>query len=124
MNSAILKRDAWSESLKRLLRNAGYRKHTIITYSNRGSVTMRQPYWSGGSRDAYYVLNATTGRLTPIGVSNPTPWPQPPAEEEFVLTHGAIFVQGGTFCGKPATWILTALPSTWEQLGQEVTARC
>ena len=102
------------------LRKAGYRKKrlTVVEHPpDREHTTIRQPYWSGGSRDEYYVYHPATGEIVGTTVKTPTPWPANPAEEEFALHADRCLIEGGTFCGKPATWRIHVVGATARQWG-------
>jgi hypothetical protein len=90
--------------LFKILRQAGYRKHTVSVYV-RASEECRQPYWSGGSREDHYTLDLINGNTHPIRVPG-NPWPQPPATIDVETSPGFAVVHGGIFMGKPAHWAI------------------
>jgi hypothetical protein len=91
-----------------------YRKHKAIICAG-SSVRLSGAYWDGGTRSTYF---ATTLAGTEVDISYSTaPAQFGGTEKEIILTPGVVVLQAGTFCGKPATVTLHALPETLATLG-------
>lgn len=103
-------------ALAAFLRRAfpGYRKHkAIIRATNH--LTLSGAYWDGGSRSTYSAVNAQ-GTSLPLTYST-APTQFGGVEKEIILTPNILILQAGTFCGKPATVTIHALPETLAALG-------
>lgn len=90
--------------LFKILRKAGYRKHSATVYV-RATATCTQPYWSGGSRTDNIGLSLPSGFTHPINTPR-NPFPEPPASTEIETAPGFAVVHGGTFMGKAAHWTI------------------
>ena len=103
-------------ALAAFLRRAfpGYRKHkAIIRATNH--LTLSGTHWDGGSRSTYSAVNAQ-GTSLPLTYST-APTQFGGVEKEIILTPNILILEAGTFCGKPATVTIHALPETLAALG-------
>ena len=86
------------DEIKDLLRRVGSRKKSCLIYEDTCEPRVIHSYWSGGTRDEYYVVRK--GEFVHIPIGNGGWGPEPPPYEPEV---GDIMVEIGTFCGKQAT---------------------
>lgn len=98
-----------------LRQNYGYRKHRVTVHTCMG-VTIREPYWSGGSIDAHFMIRTGTraGQFEPRRESLSVPsngFPHFGGERTITIRHGHAVVTGGTFQGKPRSWSLYMHPN-------------
>jgi hypothetical protein len=70
-------------------------------------VEYRQPYWDGGSKDTYIVLDSS-GREKKYELPH-TPWPQQPARTTIKLDMNTVVLEESIFRGKkmPPTYYMT-----------------
>ena len=92
-----------------------YRKHKAIIRSTCG-VELSGGSWSGGSRSTFTGVTLQ-GTHVPLNYSTtPVEFGGKPSPE-IVLTPDFVILESGTFCGKPATVTVHALPETLAYLG-------
>lgn len=121
--------------IARIVRAAfpGYKKHNVFLSAFGEHGHSINTYWDGGSRDCYALVDLATGQQRSLptrthpyfdvvraGVAN--------QENEAiavdhvgnvtlkVLPEGVALVQGGTFCGKPATAHVFLNPANFAKL--------
>ena len=105
-------------ALANFLRRAfpGYRKHKAIIRACE-SITLSGGYWDGGSRTTYSAATLA-GQDIPLRYNTaPAMFNGGAPDRVVVLEPGVVVLSAGTFCGKPATVTLHALPETLAQLG-------
>lgn len=56
--------------------------------------------WSGGTRDSYSAIELATGRTSPVGFQNTSPWNNERKEASVPLKPGMAIVKHSMFCGK------------------------
>jgi hypothetical protein len=98
-----------------LRKDYGYRKHRVTIYPCE-SVTIREPYWSGGSIEAHFTITTGTraGQFEPRREHLSVPsngFPQFGGERTVDVLHGRAVVTGGTFQGKPRSWSIYMHPN-------------
>jgi hypothetical protein len=69
-------------------------------------VSMHGRYWSGGSRDEYYIISPEMSKRVPDA-----PFPNPSDEyDNYTIPPETAVLNLGIFCGKPATPVLFIRP--------------
>jgi hypothetical protein len=103
-------------ALANFLRRAfpAYRKHKAIIVPTK-AMTLSGGAWDGGSRSTYFG-STLTGVEVPLSYST-TPAQFGGVDKHLTLTPDLVVLQAGTFCGKPATVTIHALPETLAALG-------
>lgn len=105
-------------ALAAFLRRAfpAYRKHKAIIHPTT-SVTLSGGYWDGGSRSTYSGFTLQ-GVECPLKYNSAPPQFNGGAPDRIaVLDPDFVVLESGTFCGKPATVTIFALPETLATLG-------
>lgn len=67
--------------------------------------------WSGGTREIYSAVELATGKAVSITDTFSAPWDKSRSSRQIQLRPGYAVAVTGSFCGKPATTTLYALPS-------------
>ena len=82
------------------------RKHKVIVWETTSwEIHGSDLGWSGGSRAAFFWVNAETGETAHVDTSGLSTWAGGTGALSKVveIEPGWILVKTGTFCGKPAT---------------------
>lgn len=90
--------------MKRIVRAAfpSYKKHEVAL-SFAETVTISGTYWDGGSRSTYIAVEINTLRTLGAPHYNPLQFGGPKENPKVEIPAGVAILEGGTFCGKPAT---------------------
>jgi hypothetical protein len=92
-----------------------YKKHdAYLTVAE--SVSLSGTYWDGGSRSEYVAVDLASKRSQGAPHYNPPQFGGPRTSPVVPLPIGVVIVQGGTFCGKQATAILSVHPENMAKL--------
>lgn len=82
------------------------RKHKVIVHeATSWEIHGCDLGWSGGSRSAFFWVNAETGETAHVDTSGLSTWMggKGVLSKTMDIEPGWILVETGTFCGKPAT---------------------
>lgn len=80
----------------------GTKKRSFFLSISNGREISTSVYWSGGSRDAFSVLNIETKKI-----KIPPTGSYPNFKAGYTLEENEILIKTGIFCGKPATVNIT-----------------
>jgi hypothetical protein len=84
-----------------------YRKRSATVYHTE-NISLTGRYWDGGSLSEYIKLGID-GSVSSVPRRNDFPFTAP--DPEIDLTDGTIYVETGTFCGKPRVANIWMFPS-------------
>ncbi len=96
--------------LTRVVRAAGSKKRKAILSPAATTVTLSGMYWDEGSRSEYMVVNLDTMAVARLPAVAPPQFGGPQVDHVYSLAVNQAVVIGGTFCGKPATPVVTFHP--------------
>ena len=92
-----------------------YKKHKAYL-SVTTEVRLSGTYWDGGTRHTYVAVNLATKRSQGAPQYNPPQFGGPQTTPVVTLPEGVVIVEGGIFCGKPATAHLHVHPNNMAKL--------
>ena len=104
-------------------RKLGNKRKTIFV-NVVTEVTLRQPYWDGGSRQSHYYVPKNAGpnpRMEVLNVQS-LAWPQV-GESKFSTNDYEMIIEGGISCGKQAFWSVYISPEVAERYDLAVVSK-